>query len=44
MTLTLKYIEKERKALLGEIRIAQSRIDELDRQRQNMIMSQEEER
>jgi hypothetical protein len=40
--LKLKYIENERKTLLGEIRVAQSRIVELNRQRQNLIMSQEE--
>lgn len=40
--LKLKYIEKERKNLLGDIRVAQERIAELNRQRQNIIMSQEE--
>jgi hypothetical protein len=39
--LKLKYIEKERKMLLGDIRVAQSRIAELNRQRQNLIMLQE---
>lgn len=42
MELKLKYIDKERKTLLGEISVAQSRIAELNRQRQNLIMSQEE--
>jgi hypothetical protein len=37
----LKYIEKERKTLLGDIRVAQSRIAELNRQRQNIIMKEE---
>lgn len=39
--LKLKYIEKERKTLLGDIRVAQSRIAELNRQRQNLIMKEE---
>ena len=42
--LKLKYIEKERNALLDEISIAQARIAKLNRQRQNLIMLQEEER
>ena len=40
--LKLKYIDKERKTLLGDISVAQSRIAELNRQRQNIIMGQEE--
>ena len=39
--LKLKYIEKERKILLGDIEVAQSRIANLNRQRENIIMSKE---
>lgn len=38
----LKYIDKERKTLLGNIEVAQSRITELNTQQQNIIMSQED--
>ena len=38
--LKLKYIEKERKDLLCDISVAQSRIAELNRQRESIIMSQ----
>ena len=40
--LKLKYVEKERKMLLGEIGMAQSRIAELNLQRENIIMSRED--
>lgn len=39
--LKLKYIDKERKTCLDVISTAQSRIEELNEQRQNIIMSQE---